>query len=198
MAMDILVQRAPGRNSFLILFLLVFLISCGDEQSSHVYLNANEVNLRTSKGISYVKEIPVTATIFRLNENGDTVAIVPYTNGKEHGWSRYYFSKGKLAAARLHVDGWKQGEHTGWFENGQKHFVYHFSDDRFDGNQKEWLENGQLYSDLNYENGIENGSQKVWYANGKIKTNYQIINNRRYGLLGTKNCVNAVDSVFKR
>jgi antitoxin component YwqK of YwqJK toxin-antitoxin module len=197
MAMGILVQRVRGRNSFLGLFFLLILISCGDEPSSHVFLNAAEIQMRTSKGICYLNEVPLTATIFELNPEGDTMSIVPYKNGKEHGWSKYYFPKRKRKALRLHLDGWKQGEHTAWFENGQKQFVYNFKDDRFEGNQKEWLENGQLYTDLNYKNGVEYGSQKVWYANGKIKTNYVILNNRRYGLLGTKNCVNAVDSVFK-
>jgi antitoxin component YwqK of YwqJK toxin-antitoxin module len=97
---------------------------------------------------------------------------------------------------RYSENGWKEGEHTGWFENGQKQFVYHFTNDMFDGNQKEWLSNGTLYSDLNYEKGEESGSQRIWYTNGRIKTNYIIKNNRRYGLLGTKNCVNSSDSVF--
>ena len=197
MAMDILVQREPGRSSLGALLLLFLFISCGDEQSSHVYLNAAEIDLHTSKGITSINSTPVTATIFELNAAGDTIAIIPYKNGKEHGWSKYYYSKGKPKAFRLHVDGWKQGEHKAWFENDRQHFIYHFQDDKFEGNQKEWVENGQLYTDLNYKNGVEHGSQKVWYANGKIKTNYIIVNNRRYGLLGTKNCVNAVDSVFK-
>jgi len=55
---------------------------------------------------------------------------------------------------------------------------------------------GKLISYHNFKNGYEEGSQKVWYDNGKIKSNYTIKNGRRYGLLGTKNCINVKDSVF--
>lgn len=51
--------------------------------------------------------------------------------------------------------------------------------------------------EMNYKKGFEEGSQKMFYDNGKVKVNYIMINGRRYGLLGTKNCVNVSDSVFK-
>ena len=47
-----------------------------------------------------------------------------------------------------------------------------------------------------YENGYEKGVQKIWWPDGRIKSNYIIKNNRRYGLLGVKNCVNVSDSIF--
>ena len=52
----------------------------------------------------------------------------------------------------------------------------------------------QIIKSFNYVNGYENGSQKLWFNNGEVKSNYVIKNNRRYGLLGTKNCVNVSDS----
>ena len=58
------------------------------------------------------------------------------------------------------------------------------------------VKNGKLIEELNYLYGYENGSQKVWYLNGKIKSNYVIKNSRRFGLLGTKNCVNTSEEVF--
>jgi antitoxin component YwqK of YwqJK toxin-antitoxin module len=51
---------------------------------------------------------------------------------------------------------------------------------------------------LNYQKGHEEGEQKWWYDNGKIKANYIIKDGRRYGLLGTKNCINVSDSIFKK
>jgi hypothetical protein len=38
--------------------------------------------------------------------------------------------------------------------------------------------------------------QTWWYDNGKVKSNYRIIEGRRFGLLGTKNCINVSDSIF--
>ena len=37
--------------------------------------------------------------------------------------------------------------------------------------------------------------QQFWYNDGEIKSNYIIKNKRRYGLLGTKNCVNVSNSI---
>jgi antitoxin component YwqK of YwqJK toxin-antitoxin module len=51
---------------------------------------------------------------------------------------------------------------------------------------------------MNYVMGHESGAQQQFYTDGKIKANYTIIDGRRYGLLGTKNCVNVSDSIFKQ
>jgi antitoxin component YwqK of YwqJK toxin-antitoxin module len=191
--------QVPGRNNWIgILCLLGCTFSCSVDQPQSLHYNAATVAIHSKKGITYVNTTPVSGVVFELNEKGDTLSVVPYLDGKENGMCRHYYGGGKPKAFRYYVRGRKEGEHHGWFENGARQFVYHFKNDMFEGNQKEWLINGQQYSDLNYIKGMESGSQKVWYENGKIKTNYTIINNRRYGLLGTKNCVNAVDSIFKR
>jgi antitoxin component YwqK of YwqJK toxin-antitoxin module len=51
---------------------------------------------------------------------------------------------------------------------------------------------------MNYKKGHEDGQQQWWYDNGKIKANYIIKNGRRYGLRGTKKCINVSDSIFKK
>ena len=188
------VCRAPGRNS-LIVFVFIFLTACASHEKPVMY-NAAEVNVITKGGITTINGLPVTGVIYSLDEGQDTLYTASYRNGKLHGWSREFYAENKLKSLRYYVDGWKNGIHKGWFENGKQQFVYSFRDDMFHGNQLEWLSSGMMYSDLNYEDGQEAGSQRVWYPNGKIKTNYIIQNNRRYGLLGTKNCINATDSVF--
>ena len=74
---------------------------------------------------------------------------------------------------------------------------YQFESDEYQGTCKEWNEKGLLVKQMNYHQGHELGSQKWWYDNGKIKANYIIQNGRRFGLLGTKNCINVTDSIFK-
>jgi antitoxin component YwqK of YwqJK toxin-antitoxin module len=189
--------QVHGLSRWLALFALIGCLACQSGRNEKpAYYNADKISIHSKGGITYSNTIPITGIVFSLNANGDTSFSIPYRNGKEHGFSRHYHDNGQMKSLRCSENGWKEGEHTGWFENGQKQFVYHFTNDMFDGNQKEWLSNGTLYSDLNYVKGSENGSQRIWYTNGKIKTNYIIKNNRRYGLLGTKNCVNNSDSVF--
>ena len=193
--MDTSALLAHGRNSCIAI--LLFFASCAHDRHGLVYFNLEKINIATTKGIAYVDSKPLTGIVYSLNAHGDTTSVIPYYEGKENGLCRYYFDNGKPKSFRFYVNGWKEGEHTGWFENGSQQFRFHFENDKFEGNQKEWLASGQLYSDLNYHAGMERGSQKVWNPDGSIKTNYIIINDRRYGLLGTKNCVNVVDSVFR-
>ncbi|HYC84523.1 MAG TPA: toxin-antitoxin system YwqK family antitoxin [Chryseosolibacter sp.] len=160
------------------------------------YVNERMANITMRGGLALSDGKPVTAIVFSLSEKGDTISVVPYLHGKHHGIAREYHANGRLKSIRFAENGWKQGTHRGWFENGNKQFEFHFRDDVFHGNQREWMPHGVLYSDLNYDYGVPSGHQKVWDPNGRIKTNYVIINNRRYGLLGTKNCVNISDSVF--
>lgn len=188
------VCQARGRNSF-IFFVLVFFAACTSREKPVMY-DAASVDVITKRGITTINEVPATGIIYSLDGLQDTLYAACYRNGKLHGWSREFYAENKLKSLRYYVDGWKNGIHKGWFENGKQHFIYSFRDDMFHGNQLEWLSSGMMYADLNYENGQEDGSQRVWYPNGKIKTNYIIQNNRRYGLLGTKNCINATDSVF--
>ena len=48
---------------------------------------------------------------------------------------------------------------------------------------------------MNYIKGKEVGRQQLWYDDGGVRSNYVMLNNRRYGLLGTKNCVNISDEI---
>jgi antitoxin component YwqK of YwqJK toxin-antitoxin module len=195
MEMDTLELRALSLNRCLFI-LLIFFSGCDAKRYPSAFFNADTTEITTSRGITHVGGGPVTGVIFSLNTKGDTIYTISYREGKKHGVSRYYHENGRIKSVRYFENGWKEGEHAGWFANGEQEFLYHYKDDMFEGNQKEWMQTGQLYSDLNFEKGQESGSQRVWYTNGKIRTNYIIKNDRRYGLLGTKNCVNAVDSVF--
>uniref|UniRef100_UPI003751D279 toxin-antitoxin system YwqK family antitoxin n=1 Tax=Flavobacterium sp. TaxID=239 RepID=UPI003751D279 len=119
-----------------------------------------------------------------------------YFNGLEEGTTKKWYANKQLAEKRLYVDGKKEGIHKGWWENGNKKFEFAVSNDEYTNEFKEWNSNGLLVKHFHYKNGQENGSQKLFYENGKVKANYVIINGKRYGLLGTKNCKNVSDSIF--
>ena len=184
-------------SALIVVFVTACLFSCSRNEPKQFY-NSADPDVRSHRGITYLKTTPVTGVVFTLNDAGDTLVVCSYTEGKPDGVERQYWNKDQVRSIRYYTAGWKTGEHRGWYANGKPSFVYHFTDDMFDGNQKEWLENGQLYSDLNFERGTEIGLQRMWYADGTIKANYIVKNNRRYGLLGTKNCINTADSVLNR
>lgn len=108
--------------------------------------------------------------------------------------SKQFYPSGKIRELRYFENGKKVGDHKTWWENGQVQSHYIFEDDEYEGTCREWNEHGALIREMNYHKGHESGSQKQWYDDGKVRSNYVIIKGRRYGLLGTKNCVNVSDS----
>jgi antitoxin component YwqK of YwqJK toxin-antitoxin module len=198
MVADILAMQDRGASRWIVVITIVLCIACKQRTDNLMVYDAAKVEIKTKRGITSINTTPVTGVVFSLNSHGDTISVVGYREGRLHGMEKVLHTNGHVKSLRLYANGQKIGEHKGWFENGRQAFVYHFEDDLFEGNQLEWLENGQLYSDMNYRNGHESGLQRMWFADGTIKMNYIIKNNRRYGLLGTKNCVNSADSVLNR
>lgn len=90
----------------------------------------------------------------------------------------------------------KNGRQVAYWDNGKKRFEFVAINDAYEGELKEWDYNGKLFHLAHYINGQEEGVQKLWYENGKIRANYIVLNGRRFGLLGTKNCRNVSDSIF--
>lgn len=107
-----------------------------------------------------------------------------------------YFPSGKIMEIRHFSHGAKNGLQTGFWENGNKRFEYFAVNDACEGELKEWAENGQLFHLAHYKNGQEDGVQKMWHANGKLRSNFVLIGGRRFGLLGTKNCINTDEAFF--
>ena len=108
-----------------------------------------------------------------------------------------YFSNGKLQESRRFDIGKKEGDYLGYYNDGSKNFIFQFKNGEYSGTNKVWTKGEALIEEENFKADYEQGVQKRWYLNGKIKSNYIIKNNRRYGLLGTKNCITVSDSIKK-
>jgi len=187
------------------LFLFIVILGCREPKSPKdltapilIKVNSSE-NFQLVNDIKFLNGKAFTGQIFTLyRDSKDTLSIKFYLEGKEHGqWNKFY-KNGQLSEKRCFENGKKVGEFIAWWPNGKKQLDYWFKNDEYEGTCKEWGENGVLMKEMNYSKGYENGSQKWWYENGKIRANYVIINGRRYGLLGTKNCTNVSDSIFKK
>lgn len=125
----------------------------------------------------------------------DTLSVTAFYNGLEHGEFKRFYENGALMEQRHYELGVKTGVLKTFWDNGQLQRMYFFKQGEYDGTCREWNPTGRLVREMNYAIGYESGSQKQWYDDGSIRSNYIIRNDRRYGLLGTKNCVNASDSV---
>lgn len=166
--------------------------------STYKLLNKEYSSLTMVNGLIMDNDKPFNGTLFTLFPGTiDTAELASYKEGKEHGEWRKFYSTKRLKEKRYFENGRKTGEYIAWWQNGQKQLDYFFVTDEYEGTCKEWNEAGMLNKIMNYKKGHEEGQQQWWYDNGKIRTNYIIKNGRRFGLLGTKNCINVSDSIFK-
>lgn len=160
-------------------------------------IKASTVEFNSSRGVFYVNGKKFSGSIYWTYQNGkDTVRVKRYLEGKKSGEWRRYYQNGSIAESRFFLNGKKEGTQIAYYRNGNLKFQANFVNDVYEGNSKAWTFDGRLIKDQNYHLGKEEGSQKVWYDNGKIKANYVIKEGRRYGLLGTKNCINVSDETF--
>ena len=194
--MDIMVHLEQYLNRCSALLLLV-IFGCIDLDSKEVKsFNVEIFDFNSKNGIFFKNKTPFTGRVFKLHENGlDTVYIQSYFKGVKNGQFVRFYPKNRIFEKRNYINGKKEGIHIGYWEDGSLAFEYNLKDDEYNGSLKEWNRNGQIIKSFNYVNGYENGSQKLWFDNGEVRSNYVIKNNRRYGLLGTKNCINVSDSI---
>ena len=194
--MDIMVHLEQYLNRCSALLVLV-IFGCIDLDSKEVKsFNVEIFDFNSKNGIFFKNKTPFTGRVFKLHENGlDTVYIQSYFKGVKNGQFVRFYPKNRIFEKRNYINGKKEGIHIGYWEDGSLAFEYNLKDDEYNGSLKEWNRNGQIIKSFNYVNGYENGSQKLWFDNGEVRSNYVIKNNRRYGLLGTKNCINVSDSI---
>jgi len=177
------------------LLIIVLFYTCNTTPSHKIFADRDTLLLVKKKGLYLYNDIPFSGTIFRLDNNQDTLAIENYREGLSHGVFMRFYPNNVIFEKRGYNYGKKEGIHLGYWENGSLAFEYNLKNDVYHGTLKEWTKSGQIIKFLNYLNGQESGHQQLWYNNGEIRSNYIIKNNRRYGLLGTKNCVNVSDSI---
>lgn len=189
-----------GRRELLaISFLFLLLISCKSSKEKPKYFNFKDINVENNNGLLMSNNKLFTGVIYSLYPNTkDTAEVMGFNNGKENGeWKRFYPNK-KLKEQRYFENGIKVKTLKEWWENGKIKISGSFLKGENNGEFKEWNREGRLIKFMNYKLGYEEGSQKQFYDNGKIRSNYVIKNGKRYGLLGTKNCVNVTDSIFQK
>lgn len=200
MAVVFMAQQGRLRNRLLYtLFLFFSLCQAPQEEAAPKNsINKEKVSFYTKKGIAYVNGQVFTGTLFVLFPDAkDTSEIQNYLNGKEQGeWLQFYAGQ-KQKGIRFFKNGKKEGKMSEFWPNGRLKMECYFKNDLYEGPFREWTSGGGMIKEMNYSNGKEQGFQKVWYDNGKIRSNYFISNGRRFGLLGTKNCVNVGKDLVK-
>jgi antitoxin component YwqK of YwqJK toxin-antitoxin module len=188
-------------------FIAIIFFQCSSNEDNGAFLsskNSPDISNEKMRSISadnaqisfentgvFYEGKPFSGKLFRLNpQTNDTLKIESYLKGNRHGKWIQYFPGHVLKEFRTFDQGKKTGAFVQYFPTGKKQQVYHFQNDEYQGVASEWNESGVLIREMHYAAGHEEGSQKLFYDNGQVRANYVMKNGRRFGLLGTKNCVN--------
>lgn len=188
------------RELLAISFSFLFLISCeSSKQENFNYYNLTDIHLENNNGLAISNGKPFSGIVYSFYPNTkDTAEVFGFNKGKEHGEWKQFFPNRKLHQQRFFDNGAKVKTLKEWWENGKMKISGSFLKGENDGEYKEWNREGRLVKEIHYKLGYEEGSQKQFYDNGKIRSNYIVKDGKRYGLLGTKNCVNVTDSIFQK
>jgi len=179
-----------------IIIITFFFVSCEKKFVNLPKYDIDKITLTSKQGESFYNQKKFNGELFQSFLNNDSILLGKYVNGKKDGEWKKFYEDGNLKEIRNYENGVKHGKHLGFFQNGKKQFEYNLKDDEYHGLKKTWNKKGVLIQEMNFIMGYESGSQKVWYNNGTIKSNYFVKNGRRFGLLGTKNCINVKDSII--
>jgi antitoxin component YwqK of YwqJK toxin-antitoxin module len=184
--------------NYIVSAVVVFLLmSCSGVNTNKSFISRQSLLISEKEEVIYFKNKAFNGILFEMYPNQkDTFSTVTYEDGLMNGISKKWFPSHRMMEYREYQKGKKNGKQIAFWENGFKRFEYDAKNDVIDGIFREWTANGKLFHFATYVDGREEGVQKMWYDNGKIRANYIVLNGRRYGLLGTKNCKNVSDRIF--
>ncbi len=202
--MDFMVLPGQFLNKYMkIRFMLLLSIVIGCSKAKNIvdipknFVAANSKQLTEQNMKLMYKKEPFSGYLILIDSlnSKDTLEKIGYWKGFQHGISRKWYSNRQVKEIRNYRNGQKHGLQQAFWQNGNKKFEFTAQNDAPEGEMQEWDIHGKLFHLGHYKNGQEEGTQKLWYDNGKIRANYVIIDGKRYGLLGTKNCKNVGDSL---
>lgn len=143
--------------------------------------------LQIRNGIYYVKGQLFSGYVQFFHGNGVVKAVQSVHEGKQEGWAYEYFENGKQLSKRYYHLGEKDSVHTGWWDNGNTRFVYHFKNGVYNGSFEEYYYTGKPLKKISYYNGNDSFGTG-WRENGKIFMNYIMKDGRRYGVMNAQPC----------
>ncbi len=145
--------------------------------------------LKQVAGLLHLHGTPFTGVVTTEADDFRTRKETAYRAGLRHGESTGWYASGSIAFLRDYVSGRERGEHREWYSDGQIKSEQSFRDGLLEGVAREWFPGGRLYREATYEAGVEEGSQRMWYTDGSLRANYVVRDGRRFGLIGSKACV---------
>lgn len=152
-----------------------------------IYTTKKNEQFSWKNGILIKGTKPFTGVFIQSDSLGNPVSKQLFYQGKEEGWSEWYYTNGSINARRYFHQGEKDSVHLGWWPNGKPRFEYHFHQGQYHGWFKEWYVTGEPLKAIWYEAGKEIRGTG-WRNNGKMYMSFEVRNGRLYGLVNPNLC----------
>jgi hypothetical protein len=150
-------------------------------------VESTDTSFQWNNGSLYFQGQPYSGTVLQRDSAEHLISRQSYYQGKEEGWTEWYYTSGKINARRYFHLGEKDSVHMGWWETGKPRFEYHFRNGQYEGWFKEWYASGKPLKEVYYENGQEKRGQG-WRENGKLYMSFEVRNGRMYGQVNPNLC----------
>ncbi|OAQ39058.1 hypothetical protein A5893_10290 [Pedobacter psychrophilus] len=113
-------------------------------------------------------------------------------NGGFNSFFTDYYNNNQIAISGKYIEGKKQGEFKGFYENGIPKFTINFKDNLPVGEWKYFYPSGNIWIDLTYKNGQifiknyfdEKGRQQIKAGKGKLKLTEPVYDFNEFGFTG--------------
>jgi len=161
---------------YLFVFLLVGLTSIIFGQNRY---HIDKTTFALKDSIVYLKSdmTPINGVLYcEFGENGMCV------NGWRNGLHRVWYENGQLQYEANFKDGKVDGLYRDWYEDGQLQYETNCKDGYLDGLNRGWYENGQLYFTKNYKYGMKHGIMRHWFRNGQLMVEYNYKDGKSNGI----------------
>mgnify|MGYP003337008495 CR=1 FL=1 len=99
-------------------------------------------------------------------------------------WARAVVQGGHLQEAPAP----RAGRHVSYWDNGQLKSDVTYRNDAYEGDYRTYYASGAPYEVRHYVNGHEQGRQQSWTEAGVLYLNYEVRDDRRFGLVNPSPC----------
>ena len=169
--------------------LVLILSSCCETGYNKTKVSIDSNDLTRKNGITYYRGERFTGYVSEKYYYETPKSSTPYNNGVRNGAAKEWYSNNQLKSIRYFRHGKSIGAHKGYWDTGEKRFLYRYKHGAQHGTQIEWHENGNIARKNRMKNGQLSGIQKGWRVDGDLKFNFTYIDGKRYGFLGATLCV---------
>ena len=153
-----------NRKNYLLDGLWKFYDNDGKIQSEIIYKEGKKEGLSRSFLSEYIQEVvyrqdTIVGEVKQMDYHGKILGLIPFDNGKENGWARFFDTLGNIITILQYQDGFVQKrEYVNRFNaNGLKQGLW-----------KTFNDSGKLVLEENYLNGKKNGYFKYYDQEGNF------------------------------